>query len=84
MRIQKKHIRKTERWWKRQRVISRVPLRNRIGGLPAGRTFEITRKFNGLELHSLPCDHCLMRLIIRNVGYYDLVFAEGYPVEVDG
>ena len=50
-----------------KRVVSRVPLRNGNGGLPAGTKFTITDKFKGLALRSDPCDHCLMELTISRV-----------------
>lgn len=80
MLIEKKHIRKNERWWQRQRVASKRELGNSYGSLPTGTIFDIRRKLRGLEIESEKCSVCGLRLTISHVSYDYLVFAPGFPL----
>lgn len=68
--------RHTEEWWKGKRVVSLQPLRNAWGEMPAGTRLEVTRKFSGFNLESLPCTKCGFRLRINKVPPSSLDLAD--------
>lgn len=62
----------TEAQLKGRQVITRVPIRCRAYSLPAGATLTIARKFSGLDLEGLPCEHCGVRIYVRRVPPWDV------------
>lgn len=74
--IEKKHIRKPEKWWLKQIVRNREALGNRVGILPANTRLVVSRKYSGLTVSGGVCDECGLILTISRVHYRDLELEE--------
>ncbi len=74
--IGKKWQKKTESWWRDQRVLTMESLTNRFHVIPAGTVCTVTRKYGGLSLRSEPCEQCGLMVNISKVSYHKLALID--------
>ena len=67
-----------KRDWVGSYVESKVALRNGWGELPAGTVYVVSRNFGGLEMRSVGCPTCGMRLSIKKVPERSVTYL-GHP-----
>ena len=70
--IEPKYQRKTEKWWKKQKVRTLITLENGWAEIPPRTVCSVTRKYKGLSLISEPCPNCGVKVKISRVPYRDL------------
>lgn len=64
---QREYERKTEKEWKKVKVITKVKMQNGFMEIPAGTVCRIVQKYGGFSLKSEPCGKCGIRVFISRV-----------------
>ena len=67
--ITKKWQRKTDQWWRGQKVVVIKEIRNHHFSIAPGTICTVERKYNGLHIESEPCPHCGTQVSMSNARY---------------
>ena len=73
-----KFKRKSDTWWKDQKVITLIEVGNRLGSKPPGTIGTVRRKYSGLTIDMEPCEHCGISLSVSRVGYDHIALFDDY------
>ncbi len=71
--IAKKWQRKTDQWWRGQKVVVVSEIKNHHFRIAPGTICIVKRKYNGLHIESEHCPHCAVKVSMSNVRYEKFV-----------